>query len=220
MAMPLVRQTPPRTRDSWPASAEHTRESLVPLPEPLAPLTAVRSTLLLSSVATIQKAGHFERYRQALAPHAQAEVLSAIAGVWLPVRIAVAHYEACDALALSSEQRMSMGRDTGCGLTHHLTRAAALLSRGAGLSPIDVLALFPRFWARTFRGGGLEVVRLGPKDVELTYASCSLLSSMYFRTALRGVALGLLETVSRRCLMRENPGPRISDRARYRLSWV
>jgi hypothetical protein len=80
---------------------------------------------------------------------------------------------------------VALGRSTGNGLRHHATRAVGALSRGMIAS------------GRAPSGGGVSVTRLGPKEAEVVDAKCALLQPSYFRRALRGVALGLLEVVTR-----------------------
>ena len=94
-------------------------------------------------------------------------------------------------------------------------------SRLMSVTPWVVFEQFPRFWKRSFEGGGVAVYKHGPKEADIVYASCVLLESPYFRSALRGVAIGLLEAATRRCLMHETFGrTRNAHEARYRISWV
>jgi hypothetical protein len=180
----------------------------------------VKATLLLASVAALKASGHFDAYYKHLDPKFDEEVLRSVAGTWVSVAAARAHYLACDALALTAAEQMSLGGRTGDGLKQHITRFAALVSRGAGLTPWSLFEQFNRFWARSFDGGGICVTRLAPKDAEVVYARCSLLESAYFRSALRGVATGLLGSITRRSFMSEVSGGTRSDEARYKFSWV
>jgi hypothetical protein len=193
---------------------------VVPLPTPLAPVSAVRSTLLLASLGALRSAGYFDAYRDSLAPEHRAPVLDTVAGTWVPASAALAHYRACDALGLTSLGQMALGRQTGKALRNHLTRAVATLSRGIGFTPWVVFEQFSRFWARSFHGGGVSIVKLGPKDAEVVYARCGLLQSPYFRSALRGVALGLVESVAERVFMSEVAFHGARHEAHYRVSWV
>jgi hypothetical protein len=196
-------------------------EMVVGLPEPLVPLTEVKSTLLLSSIQSLRVYGVYERYLEHLADEYRAAVLESVVGAWVPVDAALAHYRACDALLLSAEDQLALGRLTGQGLRQHLTRVAGMLSRGLGVTPWLMFEQFPRFWSRSFNGGGISVVKLGPKEAEVTYTQCKLLESPYFRSALRGVAMALLESASRRCTMQELvTRPARPNEARYRVSWV
>jgi hypothetical protein len=196
-------------------------ETVVGFPEPLAPVTQVKSTLILSSIASVRSYGVYERYREKLNPKHAAIVLDSVVGAWIPVDAALAHYTACDELELGDEQQLALGKLTGHGLRQHLTRVAGMLSRGLGVTPWLMFEQFPRFWKRSFDGGGFAITKHGPKEAEILYTHCKLLESPYFRGALRGVAVGLLESATRRCLMSEL-GPRHAKphEAKYRISWV
>jgi hypothetical protein len=210
--------TPPSSRA--PAPLAKGAVVVVPFPSPLVALSEVRSTLLLSSLHALRSGGYFDAYEARVPSAHREEILGSMAGAWLPAAAALAHYRACDALGITSLEQMALGRQTGNGLRHHLTRAAAVLSRGVGVSPWIIFEQFDRFWARSFKGGGVSVIRRGPKDAEIVFAKCALLQSPYFRSALRGVALGLLEVATRRSFMSEMSFTATHHEARYRLSWV
>jgi hypothetical protein len=196
-------------------------DKVVDFPDPLIAVTQVKSTLILSSVESVRSYGVFERYRKYLDNRYAQDVLESVVGAWLPVDAALAHYKACDELMLTAEQQLQLGRITGHGIRQHLTRVAGMLSRGLGVTPWLMFEQFPRLWKRSFDGGGIAVRRHGPKEAEITYTHCKLLESPYFRGALRGVAVGLLESATRRCLMNELPARNGKmQEARYRISWV
>jgi hypothetical protein len=186
-------------------------------------------------VAALKEGGRFTAYYEHLVPELEAEVLDCVAGSWVSIAAARAHYRACDALALTAAEQMALGHRTGGRLTAHLTHLVGCMSRGAGGAPWWLLAQFNRFWTRAFEGGGVSVVRVGPKEALVTYAHCSLLESPYFRSALRGVATSVLASATHRSFMSELAPPtsrRPGDDApsqvarsagpsvRYRFSWV
>jgi hypothetical protein len=212
------------TVDTSPASrprpAPREGTVIVPFPSPLSSLRCVKSTLLMASAAALRESGHFDDYHAHLEPEFDEALLGAIAATWVPERAARAHYRACDALGLSQAEQMLLGQRTGSGLKQHLTHIAGLVSRSAGVTPWWLFEQFNRFWARTFDGGGVSVIKLGPKEAEVIYARCSLLESPYFRSALRGVAVGLLGAVAQRSFMSELPAAANVDEVRYRFSWV
>jgi hypothetical protein len=74
--------------------------------------TAFRSTWVVSSLESLRSGGHWDRYLEKLVDH-HGEVLSCVAGVWLPIGVARAHYRACDALGLSSEEVTALGQGPG-----------------------------------------------------------------------------------------------------------
>ena len=226
-ATPSERARPrPAPRSSATAAAATAARSpagadvVVPFPSPLTPLRSVKSTLLIASIGALREAGHYDAYVARLEPEFDEALLRSIAGTWVPAQAARAHYRACDALALSPSEQMAIGQRTGMGLSSHLTRVAGVVSRSAGVTPWWLFEQWNRFWARTFDGGGVSVIKLGPKEAEVVYARCSLLESPYFRSALRGVAVGLLGAVTQRSFMSEIPAAAHVDEVRYRFSWV
>ncbi len=195
-------------------------ETLVTLPSSLVPVSEVKGLLILQSIGSLRAEGLFERYEQCLEPSFRAPVLQCVAGQWLLVRIAAAHYRACDALGLSPQAQQRLGRGTAEGVSRHLSRVAALVTRGLGITPWALLQQFPRLWSQVFRGGGIAIDRIGPNEAHLTYAECSLLEIAYFRSALRGVAMKVTEVAARSCSMHEVAGGRSAETVRYHLQWT
>jgi hypothetical protein len=168
-------------------------ELLTPLPEPVLPLSRVRSTLVVASVSTIRRLGHFDLYSRAL-PDAHRAVLSeAVAGTWLTVESALAHYEACDALGLSEQQQVTIGRSVGEQIRGTLTGAMVSVSKHGGVTPWSLVAVMPRVWGRVFEGSALGIWKLGPKEIRLDALEMPLFGSRYFRNAFRGQAMVALD---------------------------
>ena len=85
----------------------------VPFPRPreqIADAKHFRSTWLTASQATLRERGLGDRYEAALDPRHRAAVLAAVAGVWLPMDVAAAHYNACDQLGLTDSELVEIGR--------------------------------------------------------------------------------------------------------------
>ena len=74
------------------------------------PVSRVRSTLLSASLQGLRMMGWEKRYYDALPPALHHEIRALIAGVWLPVDLAVAHYTACDRMELSTDEIKEMGK--------------------------------------------------------------------------------------------------------------
>jgi hypothetical protein len=194
------------------------QDVVLPYPRPLVDVTRVKSTLLLASLAAVREHGLLSRYESQLAQGARDALFGAIAGVWMPVELAVSHYHACDGLGLSPEQQLALGRQTNAGSRQHLTYVASTV-RSVGLTPWTVFGQMNRFWARTFMGGGVSVRRVGPKDAEISFARCVLFDSPYFRGAVRGVITGLLEVATRTCFVK-GLATANTHSARYHICWV
>ncbi|HEY3819232.1 MAG TPA: hypothetical protein VGL81_18815 [Polyangiaceae bacterium] len=199
-------------------------ELLVPLPAPRATLptaTHVRSTLVLSSHQSLRSRGLFERYAAGLDEAHRPAILEAVAGVWLPMDVGVAHYRACDALGLPSEEQARMGRDVNARVQGSVLGLVARTAREAGLTPWVVLGSLGRLWQRTFDGGGgVEVRKTGPKDARAELVGLPLLEIAYFRHAFRGVFEGGLQPISQRAYVREESDEGTPTSAVFRVQWV
>lgn len=201
-------------------------EVFLPLHVPrseLAPTTQFRSTWVVSSQNTLRDRGHYHRYLELL-PEAHHDALSMmIVGGWVPMDVAAAHYEACEALDLPASERVEIGRAVTKHLNQTLLSTAVRLASHSGATLWTPLAHFYRLWNRMFVGGGVTVFKLGPKEARIEVLGCTLAHIPYFRTGLQGVLLGIGALFSERVYVREvarvgsaTPPTRII----FRGSWV
>jgi hypothetical protein len=167
------------------------KEDIVcPYPAPieqLGELSHVRGSLLASSMQSLRSRGLFERYAALLLPAQRDAVLNSIAGEWLALEVAHAHYSACDALQLSVEEQMAMGRDVSRRTHETFLGMLVKMARGVGVTPWVVFPKVNSLYMRVFRGGGMQITRLGPKDAKVETLGLSLLAIPYFRNALLGM---------------------------------
>lgn len=195
-------------------------EVVLPFPAFLAPVRSCRSTVILGSMAALREAGHFDAYQAALPPELRETLVFTVAGVWLPVEAARAHYRACDSLALSSDTQAELGQATLARTKGALLGTALRVAKDAGVTPWSVLPHFQRFWLRGYDGGAIRVTRLGPKEAQLEVTECVLLESRYYRNALRGHTRGILDVLCRKAYLHERPSSGPSSSATYRAQWV
>jgi hypothetical protein len=195
-------------------------EIVLALPDPVLPLRHLRSTLLLGSMASLKAAGHWEAYVRAIAPEALAALESAVAGMWLPLELARAHYAACDALKLSAESAVQMGRSTLAQTKTLLLGTALAIAKGGGVTPWTLLPHVQRFWQRGCDGGAMKVDRKGPKEAHVILVGCPLVASPYFRHGLRGLTGGIFELVCERVYVSERTLGKSETSVLYRMQWV
>src|SRR5450432_2967721 len=108
----------PSNREEPPVDAE---EAVLSFPGPrrtIVPATSFRSTWIVASIESLRNFGQFERYRALLGERSD-EVLTCVAGVWLPMAVARSHYRACESLGLSIEEQTAMSQSTD----NHVRRA-------------------------------------------------------------------------------------------------
>ncbi len=193
-------------------------EPFLSMEGPPAPLTRVRSTLLVASLQRVRDAGLESRYLAALPAAHHAAMLEAVAGVWMPVHVALAHYRACDTLGLSVDDTMEAGRAVGEKVRGILLGTAARVTRDPSVTPWSVLPAFPRFWGRLFDGSAVLGWKLGPQEARLDVVAMPLCDTLYFRTALRGQALAVVELFCTRATAVERPS-RAPGTLSVRFQW-
>jgi hypothetical protein len=195
-------------------------EIVLAFPEPIPHLKHIRSTLVQGGLASIKAGDLYDAYVAAVAPAVREELEAAVAGMWIPVETAVAHYLACDHLGLSSESAAQRGRTTFDRTKGLLLGTAIGVAKGAGVTPWSLVPYLQRFWLRGLDGGGVQAIKVGPKEMRIDVVGCPLLQSHYFRAALRGLAAGLFELVSHKVYVHEVPGGRPETAIALRVQWV
>jgi hypothetical protein len=193
---------------------------ILPFPSPCPPTKQARSTIVLSSLASLKNAGHYDRYVKLLDPAARDVLLQAVAGSWLPIGIGLAHYRACDALGLQPDAEVAMGRGTFEGAGAVIFGTVTRLAKGSGVSPWTVLPHFQRFWDRAYDGGGLRVVKLGPKDARIEMQQCPLADHRYFRNGIRGLVAAVFGVFTQRAYVKDVSGARLPGTMALRAQWV
>jgi hypothetical protein len=172
-------------------------------PEPIPALRHVRSTLIHGGIASLRAAGRYDAYVAVVPAEVRVEIETSFAGMWIPVETAVTHYLACDALGLSQESAARLGRGTFERTKGLLLGTAIGIARTAGVTPWSFVPHLQRFWQRGLDGGGVQAIRVGPKEVRMEVVGCALLRSQYFRGALRGLVASLFELVSQKVYVHE-----------------
>jgi hypothetical protein len=197
------------------------QETLVALPPArlIKTATSVRSTLIISSLAVLKDRDHFARYDKLLDPTYQEAVLGAIAGAWLPLPVATAHYQACEGLGLGAIELSAIFRASGQRSQSTMLGTAVLLAKGAGVTPWTLLGQLDRLFRRGFEGAAVGSSRLGPKEGRALAAGLPLLRIPYFRKGLGGVLESMLSLFCRRAYVTDLD-PRATDSATYRVQWA
>jgi len=196
-------------------------EVIVPLHAPverIEPVRSLRSTLLSGSIQALRGRGLFEKYFGELPRQHHDAIRSMVAGVWIPMELARAHYDALDRLIPSESDQFDMGRDVADRIHRTLLATVARAATGVGVTPWIGLAQFPKLWERTFVGGGISVTKITPKDARVELVRLSLLETSYFRNAFRGVMAAGIELFCRRAFVTELP--RRGEIYALKVSWA
>lgn len=194
-------------RDADGGVAVHTeREVVIPHDMTRGPVTAVKGMLLQFSIAQIKHYGYYERYAQFIAPGLLGELLSHVASSWLPVELAMAHYEACDKLRLNASEVARLATRVGDHLQERSYVSAAKKDRPPDFDLWTETPALHRMWDRLYQGGSVQVVKMSPKHQLLEQRGFPMNRYAYYRdaqiavvrTAYSGLGLRLsrLEVVS------------------------
>lgn len=196
-------------------------EVLIALPSTISPVTAIRSTLIQSSLNTLRKRGHFERYLRLVSPQHKAALLESLAPEWLPLEVANAHYRACDELGLSTGELLEIGEDVGERIQGTFIGTLVRKARTVGLTPWVPLGQFERLWGRLIMGGAVGLTRTGPKDCSVDNRMLDLCQYDYFRAAFCGVvASGIKLGAGRAVTVRVSSAGHFAQRCVLTCSWV
>jgi hypothetical protein len=198
------------------ASEKGEDTTLPPLPEPqdlIAPATRFRSTWVVSSLEGLRERGFFDRYERRLVGHRDA-ILSAIAGVWLPVDVVRAHYEACEELSIPDTEYVLMAK-TGSQVRQAWWSRLIAEAQHPQATPWTALHLMHRGWARAADGGAVGVYRLADNRARMDYVGCSLFEIPYFRRAVRFMIQFLVAHNAARATVRD-----LSERKAHTCSYL
>jgi hypothetical protein len=195
-------------------------EIVAPFPESIEEVRHVRSTILLASVDNLRHLGHFDEYLLHLPKPHHPAVLDSVAAMWTPIDAASAHYAAIDALALPVSTQTKMARRAMERVGGTLLGTSISVAREAGATPWTVLPRMQQFWRRGYDGGGIAILKLGPKDARVEVAEFVLCKSPFYRCAFAGWLSGLVEMFCAKVYAKDRGAPHGPNSISVRLQWV
>jgi hypothetical protein len=171
-------------------------EVVIDYVKPPEPVTAIRSTLITSSQASLRTRGLFGRYEALLSASHRHKLLNLVAGEWLLLDVAFAHYQACDALGLSVDEQVSIGKEVSLRVCETFLGLVVKAARGVGMTPWLLLSKGSTMHSRLCIGGGLRVMKLGPKSARIELARMPHLTLAYVRHGVLGLYVGGVELLA------------------------
>ncbi len=199
-------------------------EVFLPFPggsrERVPPTTRFRSTWLSSSLRALKERGRLDAYLKHLPRQHHESVLSTVVGVWLPIEVAVAHYSACDSLNLYPSEILEIGRQATEQVHGTLLGTFVRLAKGAGVTPWTVFARLHDLWSRIWVGGGVSVVRLGPKEARIEIEGWPCSASPYCRVGMRGVLPGVTDLFCSKSYVKEDASAASPHSVSYVVAWA
>jgi hypothetical protein len=169
------------------------------------PASQTRSTLITTSVQAIRARGRFEEYEKALTREEKETILTTVAGVWVPIDVAFAHYTACEGLGLRAQEQFAIGMEVGKRVQGTMLGLVVRTAKEAGLTPWMGLSQSARLYERLFQGGSVKLVKLGPKEARLEVVNNRLFSLAYFRNGIRGLVCSGAQLFCKKAYVHELP---------------
>ena len=183
------------------------------------PATEARSTLIVSGIQTLRANGLYDRYVDLLSPRLRQEIMSLVAGVWIPSELALEHYRTMDRLQLSKSAIEAIGAEVA------ERGSKTVLGRGSAGSkhdrtPWGRLVLAHRNLDNNWRGSDMMIMKEGPSEATFVWAGQPCASVPYFVTSwgafLRSRVAGVCTTANHRVVHEQCSATTIV----IHLSWV
>lgn len=196
------------------------REIVFPHDPSAGPVTHVKNLLLQFSLTNLKAHGHYERYSRLIAPEVLQDLIERLDPGWLPVKYAVTHFEACDGLNLSAEQIDALAQMVGDRIQNTALVSSAKRTRDEAFDVWSAVGSLHRMWSRLYRGGSVQIVKLGPCDQLIARRGYPMNRFRYYRLAQLGVfaaayaALGT--TLTRREVAEVNL---VDDEVVFHVGW-
>jgi hypothetical protein len=192
-------------------------DPLYPMPPSLAPLDAVRGSILVLDWRWLRENALFEAYDKALA---ERSLLAAAASDWVPIDAALGHWDALEALALPSTSIAEIGHFVGAHVHGAFLRTLVQLAGQLGTSPWAALKQTQKLWERSWRGGGVAIHRTGSSSAQIAVVKAAVARSPFFRGSFRGAVAEGIAPLCQRPLIVELEEARTPMSFTLRASWV
>jgi hypothetical protein len=184
------------------------------------PATHIRSTVIVSGLQAVRVRGLYDAYVDCLTPSARPQILSLIAGAWLPIESGIHHYEAMGRLRLDPATVEAIGAEVADRLNRSALSVAVKLSKEAGVTPWTALSHAHRITDINWRGSDVMVQKLGPKEARYDWVGQPCASIPYFVAGCAGFLRALVSLFCVKAVVRTLSDREAPTTASYRLSWV
>src|SRR5262245_10679392 len=128
-------------------------EIVIPHDPDAGPVTQVKNLLLQFSITKLQRYGYYDAYTKLISPQALTELHAHLGPGWLPVELAVRHFQACDRLNLTEEQIDELGKTVGERIQHTALVSSAKRERDEDFDVWSAVGQLHRMWTRLYQGG-------------------------------------------------------------------
>ena len=146
------------------------------------PATAVKAMLLHFSLAQIKQQGHLDRYVGFMGEDKLKMLQGQSATAWVPVQLVLDHYQACDQLDLTVTQARKVASNVGADIKRRNDSVNEKSARPEENFDLwtEVMAMH-RMWGRLYRGGSVQVAKLGDNGWRFEQRGFPMNRFAYFR---------------------------------------
>lgn len=188
-------------------------------PEAMVPVSAIRSTMVQSSLRAVESLGKLDDYYLALPIEFHDDIENLVVGQWLDIRVGLAHYGAIDKLGLSRDLAERNGRLVAEKVQQSYI-GTVIKALGSSATVWALLSRSQTAWDRLLKDGALAVYKLGPKEARVDWLGFALARFDYVRYGVAGILAGTLELISPRVRVDVDRARSTDDRIVYHVSWV
>jgi hypothetical protein len=183
-------------------------------------VTEIRSTLIVSSIQSLRSHGRYDQYAGLLGSREREDLLSLIAGTWVPLQLAQVHYGTLERMGLDRAEIEVIGGDVADRVNRSILSTIVRASSEAGMTPWTLLSHTHRLRDLMWRGSDIAILKLGPKEARFDWASQPLASVPYFVTSFGGYLRAMVGLFCLKAYTRQEREGQRSDRIVYRISWA
>jgi hypothetical protein len=180
---------------------------------------AVRAFVFLSGLKWMEQKGLAEKFKELLPEYLRDLITTMTTNDWVPLDQALDAYAACDALGLSQDDQIDLGRFVSNANNGLVVQTISRLIGKLGGTPWIAFSHADKVWQRSNRGGAIAVYKVGEKIARMEFWQCPLARSPFFVTSMRGaIAIGA-EPFAERVVISEIPEMTTEEGFALRIMW-
>jgi hypothetical protein len=199
------------------AAIDDKGEPLYAPPQDVAPVSAVRGSVLVLDWLWLRENNHFERYSTALG--LARGLLEVTPQEWVPFPQGMAHWRAIEALGLTEQQEFELGKFNAERKHHQVLLTLMRLAGSVGVTPWLALTQCHKLWLRAWDGGGMAVYRIGEHIARVELINNPLFKHRQFRNGMRGAVAAGITPFCKSPVVQEITAERTPSTIVVRASW-
>lgn len=168
----------------------------------LRPITQARSTIIVAGIQTLRAHNLFSQYLTILTPGLREELLGLVAGMWIPIDLALEHYRAADRLNIDPSTIEAIGGEVADRTYKSWLAPLLLRAKRADSTPWDTFAMAHENNDLTWKGGDTQILKEGPKQALYEWVGQPLASVPYFVRSFSAFMRALLNVSADRVYQR------------------